>query len=136
VGVRVKKLPVRNLVGPLVAAGLLLSAGAAAAHHSYAAFDRSKKLEMAGTVKAWDWTNPHVWLTITVPQKKGEAQSWAFEGMAPGTLRAKGWSRTMMKPGDKVTVVAAPRRDGTAGGALISVTLAGGQTFGGETPAS
>jgi hypothetical protein len=107
-------------------------AGSASAHHSYAAFDRSKKVTMTGTVKSWEWTNPHTWLTISVPdpKKKGAMQDWAFEGLAPGTLRPRGWSRLMVKPGDKVAITMNPRRDGTNGGTLVSLTLPDGKVYG------
>jgi hypothetical protein len=132
----VKTKPFQSRVfAALLAGGVLFSAGAALAHHSYAAFDRARTVQLTGTVKAWEWTNPHVWLTVTVAGKSGP-ETWAFEGMAPATLRAKGWSRTMMKPGDKILVVSNPRRDGTKGGALVGVTLPSGQAFGGENPAA
>ena len=111
-------------------AALLLAGGSAQAHHSYAAFDRDKTAEVAGVVKRWDWTNPHVWLTVSVPQKKGPPVDWAFEGPAPATLRGKGWTRTALKPGDKVTVIGSPRRDGTLGGALVDVILPDGKKIG------
>jgi hypothetical protein len=120
----------------LAGAVLLLAGGEAQAHHSYAAFDRAKTVEVAGTVKSWEWTNPHVWLTVSVPQKKGPPVDWAFEGLAPGTLRGKGWLRTSIKAGDKVTVVMNPRRDGTPGGALANVILANGTRLGSENPAA
>jgi hypothetical protein len=123
----------RFIVALTGAAILAASAGAASAHHSYAAFDRSKTITMNGTVKAWEWTNPHTWLTISVPdpKKKGAVQDWAFEGLAPGTLRPRGWTRLMVKPGDKVAITMNPRRDGTNGGTIISVTLPDGKVFGG-----
>ena len=122
-----KLLPVSALIA---AAGLALAAPASA-HHSYAAFDRSKTVTVAGTVKAWEWTNPHTWLTVVVPdpKKKGAVLSVALEGSAPATLRAKGWSRLMLKPGDKVSLTMNPRRDGTVGGTLVSLTLPDGKVL-------
>lgn len=107
-------------------------AAPASAHHSYAAFDRSKKITVSGTVKTWEWTNPHTWLTLTVadPKKKGATADWAFEGLAPGTLRPRGWSRLMVKPGDKVEITMNPRRDGSPGGTLVSLKLPDGRVFG------
>jgi hypothetical protein len=127
----------RRISALLIAAACcapLALAPQAQAHHSYAAFDRSKKTELSGAVKAWEWTNPHVWLSIVVT-RNGKAEVWSFEGLAPASLRSKGWSRTMVKAGDKVTVAFSPRRDGTAGGALISVTTSDGRVFGGDPPA-
>jgi hypothetical protein len=118
----------------LTGAALLATslAAPASAHHSYAAFDRSKKITLTGTVKSWEWTNPHTWLTISIadPKKKGATQDWAFEGLAPGTLRPRGWSRLMVKPGDKVQITMNPRRDGTNGGTLVSLTLPDGKVYG------
>ncbi len=118
----------------LFAASIAATAGSASAHHSYAAFDRSRKITLTGTVKAWDWTNPHTWLTISVPdpKKKGAVQDWALEGAAPASLRPRGWTRTIFKPGDKVVVVMSPRRDGSNGGNLISVSTPDGKPIGGS----
>ena len=117
------------LLGTVIAA----TAGSASAHHSYAAFDRSKKVTISGTVKSWDWTNPHTWLTISAPdpKKKGAVQDWAFEGAAPASLRPRGWTRSIFKPGDKVVVVMSPRRDGTNGGNIVSVSTPDGKPIGG-----
>lgn len=122
----------------LGAVALSVSAGAASAHHSYAAFDRSKTLTLSGTVKSWEWTNPHTWLTLTVenPKKKGAMQDWAFEGLAPGTLRGRGWTRQLIKPGDKLTITMSPRRDGSNGGTFLTVTLPDGKVMGGPGPAA
>ena len=118
----------------LFAASIAATAGSASAHHSYAAFDRSRKITLTGTVKAWDWTNPHTWLTISGPdpKKKGAVQDWALEGAAPASLRPRGWTRTIFKPGDKVVVVMSPRRDGSNGGNLISVSTPDGKPIGGS----
>ena len=114
----------------VLASSLLVQAAPASAHHSYAAFDRSKTITLNGTVKSWEWTNPHTWLTITVADPKQKAvKDWAFEGLAPGTLRPKGWSRLMLKPGDKVVVTLNPRRDGSVGGTLVSLTLPDGKVM-------
>ena len=54
--------------------GLALSAGAALAHHSYAMFDRSKELVLAGTVREFQWTNPHSWIKLEVADAVAKAR--------------------------------------------------------------
>jgi len=97
-----------------------------AAHHSTTMFDHAKVVSIAGVVKEVHWTNPHVAIYIygTSAEVK-EPTLWLMEMTSPGNLvRAGGWSRTAVKPGDKVTVDFSPLRDGKRGGALKKITIA------------
>ena len=116
----------------LLAAGtLLLGLGAAPsyAHHSMAGFDRAKTQTLVGTVKQFKWANPHSWIELEVPNDKGGVEVWNAEMTAPGILARGGWKSTLLKPGDKVTVVVRPLLSGEPGGLFVSVTLADGQTY-------
>ncbi|MGC3980443.1 MAG: DUF6152 family protein [Steroidobacteraceae bacterium] len=86
------------------------------AHHSVAMFDQDKKVFIEGTVKEWQWTNPHAWLQVLAPDKTGAMVEQGFEVGAPNTLIRDGFRKDSFKPGDKVKVLAAPRRDGSVGG--------------------
>ena len=109
---------------------LLLGSGAVAlAHHSYAMFDRDKKLALTGTVKEFRWSNPHAWMEIYVPNDKGGTDMWGVEMNSPNNLARQGWKSTVVKPGDKVTVVIHPLRSGEKGGSFMSLTLPSGQTL-------
>jgi len=109
---------------------LLLGSGAVAlAHHSYAMFDRDKKLALTGTVKEFRWSNPHAWMEIYVPNDKGGTDMWGVEMNSPNNLARQGWKSTIVKPGDKVTVVIHPLRSGEKGGSFMSLTLPSGQTL-------
>ena len=103
----------------------LAAAYPAAAHHSTTMFDHAKVVSIAGTVKEVHWTNPHVAIFVYGTSKEiQEPTMWLLEMTSPGNLvRAGGWSRTAVKPGDKVTVDFAPLRDGKKGGALKKITL-------------
>lgn len=103
-------------------------AAPAFAHHSFAMFDRAKETTLVGTVKEFQWTNPHAWIQVQVPTN-GKVVEWSVEGGSPNGLIRKGWKATVLKPGDKVTVVVNPTRDGSNGGSLKSVTLADGRTL-------
>jgi hypothetical protein len=94
------------------------------AHHSFAAFDRSHEQEVTGTVKEWQWTNPHTWLFITVIEAGGNSVDYSFEGYNPLELPRLGITRNKFKPGDKVTVKYFPRKDNTNGGQFVGVTFA------------
>jgi hypothetical protein len=119
-----------------VIAGLCLSAQALA-HHSFAAFDQSRTLTLKGTVKDWQWTNPHTWLVLEVPDPSGSTQEWNIEGQSPQVLRREqGFSRDIVKPGDKVIVTIHPRRDGSNGGSFIGVTAADGHALVKPAPAA
>jgi hypothetical protein len=99
----------------------------ALAHHSFAMFDATKTVTLEGTVKSFEWTNPHMWLTVSVPQANGPAVEYPLEMQGIGGAVKFGWKRDTAKAGDKITVNMHPLRDGTHGGQLLSVVLANGQ---------
>ena len=103
----------------------LVAAYPVAAHHSTTMFDHAKVVSIAGTVKEVHWTNPHVAIFVYGSLAAGgEPTLWLMEMTSPGNLvRAGGWSRSAVKPGDKVTVDFSPLRDGKKGGALKKITL-------------
>ena len=114
----------------LTAAVVLVAARPLAAHHSAAMFDDTKVVELSGTVKALQWTNPHVWLQVMV-EDQGRATEWSFEGGSPNSLSRQGWRSTTFKPGDVVTVRLRPMKDGTAAGQFIGAKFtADGHTVG------
>lgn len=105
-------------------AGTVAAIAPASAHHSFAMFEPTKTLTLKGTIKTFQWTNPHVIILVVVqPEGGGAAQEWALETTSPGVLTRAGWTRNSLKPGDKVSVVFSPLRDGSHGGALNSATL-------------
>ena len=118
-----------------LAAVWMLAAGisSVAAHHSSTMFDHSKTVTIKGTVVELRWVNPHVTLTINGSISGDDAPSdWLMEMTSPGNLvRAGGWRRDAVKPGDKVEVVFSPLRDADKkGGALKKLTvLATGEVF-------
>ncbi len=105
---------------------LLMAAQPALAHHSFAMFDFSNTVTLTGTVKEFRWTNPHVTLIVTGPPTAPEpGQDWTMELTSPGNLTRLGWSRTSLKPGDRIELSFNPLRDGKHGGAFAKATLLG-----------
>jgi hypothetical protein len=106
----------------------------ASAHHSFAMFDASKTVTIEGTVKSWEWTSPHAWLTVNViDTKTHKVDEWALEGYAIGALRGMGYARDSFKAGDKITVTVNPRKNGSVGGFFLSVRLGNGRVLGRPT---
>lgn len=112
-------------------AALTLAAGTvpALAHHSAAMFDHTKKITLVGNVKEFQYTNPHSWLQVVGKGPDGKVQLWGFEAEGPSTLLRAGIKASTFKPGDKVTIVANPMKDGRPAGALLTATKADGSTF-------
>jgi hypothetical protein len=108
---------------------ILLAAGSASAHHSFAMFDRSKKITVEATVTQFQWTNPHSWIEVDVPNPSGGTDHWSLECNSPNNLARQGWRSSTLKPGDKVTIMFWPLRSGEKGGLFISLTRADGQVF-------
>src|SRR5215472_8903364 len=121
-------------VKALIAAGTVFllpaAVGPAWAHHSYAEFDTNAKLTLAGVVKEFQWTNPHSWLLVMVPNAKGEEEQWAVELSSVSLLASRGWKPKTVLPGDKVTVTFHPMRNGSHAGSYMAITLPSGKTMG------
>jgi hypothetical protein len=119
----------KTLIGAAVA--LSIAAGAAApalAHHSFAMFDFQASKSVTGTVEQFDWTNPHTFIWLQVPEgANGANVRYGFEGMSPNYLGRRGWTKSTLKPGDKVTVTFHPLKDGSKGGTYQKVMLSDGK---------
>ena len=114
-------------------AAALLAASSASAHHSAAMFDASKEVTLAGTVKEFQWTSPHCWIQVLVPDTAhpgGAPVEWGIEMDNPLGLSRHGWKASSLKPGDRIVVGAHPLRDGTTGGQAVSVTREDGTPIG------
>ncbi len=96
----------------------------AVAHHSFAAYDTTQTRMLQGTIRAFQWSNPHIALKILVQvDGDGEQQEWDIESSSPVILKRFGWTRNSIKAGDRVSVVCNPLSDGTHGGRLHTVVL-------------
>jgi hypothetical protein len=113
---------------------LLLLSPLAFSHHSYTRFDMAKTLTLEGTVKEFQWTNPHVWIQLMVKDPvTGQEVEWSIESDSPNMLTKRGWSRKAIQPGDKaVAVVHPPKKAADNTGALDSLTI-NGQLIGGSS---
>lgn len=115
-----------------VLCALLVTAGVpllAQAHHSAGAFDMAHPVVGTGTVKSFRWGNPHTWLYLSIPNGNGGSDDWEIEGPGVMMLARHGWTETTIKPGDKVHVLMAPRKDGGHGGTYMRITLDNGQVL-------
>jgi hypothetical protein len=128
------KIMMQRLSG-LLAAMVLCVGVPALAHHSGAMFDRTKTVELKGTVKQYQFSNPHVWIEVMVPPtdknsgKDASPVQWSIEGEGPPIMARMGLGPSVLKAGDKVTIKAHPLRDGRTGGSLITITLADGRVL-------
>jgi hypothetical protein len=102
-------------------------------HHSAAMFDDSKREMLAGTVREFQWGNPHCYIQLLVEQPKGPAKEWSLEMGAPNYLYNLGWRPSTLKAGEKISVKIAPLRKGGTGGLVLEVTKADGRHFGGKS---
>jgi Family of unknown function (DUF6152) len=117
---------------------LTLTGAPTMAHHAAAMFDSKKSLTLHGTVKEFQWINPHCFIQLTVPDKNG-AVEWSVEMASPSLIYRSGWRPGTVKAGEKVTLVIHPVRDGSHGGLYLSGTtdkgaVLGAQDKGASTP--
>jgi hypothetical protein len=119
-----------KLTAFILASTAVAAAVPALAHHSFAMFDGEKKVTLEGTVKDFQWTNPHSWIMLTVLDEAGQPQLWAIEMGGPGGLARQGWAPTTVTPGMKVKTVIHPLKDGANGGQFMAITLPDGTQMG------
>jgi len=121
---RTSKLHVLRRVVLIAVSGL--AGAAASAHHSFAMFDRTREIVIAGEVREFQWTNPHVWIQVVVPKPEGGTEEWSIECTSINFLTRWGWTHHTLKPGDKVALKIYPLKDGSTGGSLAELTSING----------
>jgi hypothetical protein len=120
------------------AMGVLAACSAAYAHHSFAMFDNENQIKLKGTVRDFQWQNPHVYIEIDASNVYADdksVKSWTIECANPGILDRIGWKFNMVKAGDEVTLIVAPLRSGEPGALLKQITLPDGKVFTNGGPA-
>ena len=105
---------------------LMLIPGIAAAHHSFAMFDKSVEKVVTGQVVRWAFNNPHSWLYINVKDRDGKEVLWSFEGSSPTQLLQRGITGFTFEPGSTITVQFCPMKDGRPAGGIGWVKMPNG----------
>ena len=105
-----------------------------AGHHSRAGFyqTRDKQVTLRGTVKEFRFTNPHAFIIMDVPDAAGKVTTWTIELGSPGNLLAsnRGWTRNVLKAGDKITIMTLPSLDGRPSGLDAAIEFEDGRKLG------
>jgi len=117
-----------------VASSALLFTLPTYAHHSFAMFDQAKEQTLEGTVKEFQWTNPHAWVQLLVKGPDGKVVEWSIECASPNGLRRQGWKGNTIKAGDHITAIVNPLKSGEPGGSLLILTLPDGTQLGRRGP--
>lgn len=116
--------PITRSLAIALALSLAVPSGA---HHGATVFDRGNPIAVSGVVREFRWTSPHAWIYLEVPRAESgsgaQIDQWAFEGASISVMVRNGWKSSSLHAGDRVRVLAAPRKDGTHGGEFLSVTL-------------
>ena len=108
----------------------LLRTAPVTAHHSFAPYETNVQIKFSGTVSELRWTNPHVYIEMDAPDAKtGAMRHWLIECASTSILNRVGWRFNMIKPGDRITVIVSPLRNGEPAALLKQITLADGKTF-------
>ncbi len=104
------------------ATALALCSLQAVAHHSGAMFDPKKDVTLTGTVKTFQYTNPHSWLLVDVKGKDGKVTTWGFEAEGPSTLLRAGIRKSDLPAGTEIEIVGHPMRDGRPAATWVKAT--------------
>ena len=116
----------------LIAAAAVCVSGVcvpAFAHHSLSAYDVWKYQTIDGTVKSFEWTNPHARLILVVADGNGRTLNWNLEGPGTSRLTSGGFKKDAIAAGDRIKVAYNPRRDNASGGYFIAVTMPNGTIY-------
>ena len=114
------------MIAVCAAIGGALFTPLASAHHSFAMYDSTKQVTIEGVVKEVQWTNPHVWIQVLVPNSAGGQDEWGIECTSVNFMTRRGFRKHTIKPGDKISVTLSPLKDGSHGGAFRSVNSLNG----------
>jgi hypothetical protein len=117
-------------LGAVSIAALMLLSTPAQAHHSFVMFDTTKQVTLTGAVTSFEWTNPHTYIEVDVPDEAGNAKHWSIELGSPSILRNSGWKHDSLKSGDRVTLIVNPLKNGNPGGFLMYASLPDGRKLG------
>ena len=82
------------------------------AHHSTSMYDMQNPVTVTGSVKRFEWTNPHAFIFLEVKDPKGNVVEWEVEMMSLNHLRGYGWTRNTVKPGDVISCTGGAAKSG------------------------
>jgi hypothetical protein len=122
-------------VAAILVLGILLAVPLSG-HHSFAPYEPELQIKFSGVVTSFSWANPHVYIRMDALDKAtGKARNWLIECANPGILNRVGWRFNMVKPGDQITVIVSPLRNGEPAALLKQITLADGTKYSNGGPA-
>jgi hypothetical protein len=113
-----------------LALGLLIVSAPAFAHHGASAYDTKKLTTLKGTVTDFQFMNPHSEIFLDVKNADGKVEKWSAEAASMVTMSRLGWTKTLFKPGDQITIVGNRARNGSPTMRLSKVVLANGKEYG------
>ena len=119
----------------LFLAALATAATPVLGHHSFSMFDTASPLTLSGVVTSVEWTNPHVYIELDVPEGAKGSKHWSIELGSPSILMRGGWKFNSVRKGDKVTAIVSPLKNGEPGSLLTRITLPDGRVLGNGGPA-
>jgi hypothetical protein len=98
----------------LVASLLLLSAPVFA-HHGFAGrYDEDHPVTVTGAVVELQFMNPHSFIIFENKDASGKTVRWQAELGSANLMAREGWTRTMLKTGDRITIIGPQNKNGSA----------------------
>jgi hypothetical protein len=121
-----------RICNAVIALTCLVAAESMWAHHSIAAvFDQAKRVPLTGTLKALDWRNPHIQLSVDAKDDKGQAEPWSIEGASPNVFKGQKVGKAVFENaiGQTIVLEVHPAKDGSRSGLIVRVTFPDGTVF-------
>ncbi len=111
----------KRLIAGAIALGI--ATGTAHAHHGFGRFDRTKPVEIEGTITSIDFVNPHSYLNLDVIDPSGKVVAMSCEMRAATLLRRSGWSKEMFVTGARAKISGWGHRDDDAACYIEDITI-------------
>jgi len=124
----------KKIAAIALAGTLSLSALPALAHHSATMYAPTETVTVTGTVKEFEYANPHAWILVDVLGAGGSVTTWAFEMGSVSMVNDAGIHKRDIAPGMQLTVTGHPFKDARPGGQFIQAVRADGHVFNARSP--
>jgi hypothetical protein len=97
------------------------------AHHGPAEYDTNTQTTLKGTITDFQFMNPNSIILFDVTDAAGNTQKWSAEALSATSMVRQGWSKTILKPGDQITIVGNISKNGSHTMRLNKIVLSSGK---------
>ena len=102
----------KRVLSVMLAMGLMMGTVPSYGHHSTSMYNMANPITITGTVKKFEWTNPHAFIYLDVKDESGKTVEWSVEMMSLNHLKSYGWTRATVKAGEVISCTGGSAKSG------------------------